>query len=458
MIVSFKVPAVVLQAESRLRIALSLLYCDTPDETQLFETTLTDHEHVFITKNRPQMNADPQPLIPPDWPVASEGRHFLMNFNALGEMESITTALDTEDDAELLQRLRGESLEICQGADHPCTVDFLRAQPNPDKLVASLRFPFPVQKQLTRFEVNPLPEFVRVSAAVLSSQTPSLASFIMPSRLEEQVPTMLAGTHLALDLLPMLNPYTVETRRLVTSMAAMISPKGRQLQLPVHDDVNIPDHPRLNFKRTILSMFKVAAGMLGQGERLFGLSNAKGTHLIFYLSGIRLDCAGSIVLDAAVLPLARYVEVSSILNLYRCHNPRDIDEAELVIWKQILPALVERCRVWPHAASCKYKDQNARIPLSLEHDAEIICRCGKGRFPESFMPIFDWETAKPHCTRVAISPIYTIDFEEDSASETPDREKCVNCGVLEGSNGGGLRRCRQCASVKYCSTECQKAD
>ena len=40
---------------------------------------------------------------------------------------------------------------------------------------------------------------------------------------------------------------------------------------------------------------------------------------------------------------------------------------EVAAWKQLLPALAERCRTWKHGPNCEFLAKKT-IPLSLEHE------------------------------------------------------------------------------------------
>ncbi len=61
-----------------------------------------------------------------------------------------------------------------------------------------------------------------------------------------------------------------------------------------------------------------------------------------------------------------------------------IDDEELKLWRQVLLALVERCRDLKHRSTCEYIAAS-KIPLSTEDaGAPVLCSCGTGILPDNF--------------------------------------------------------------------------
>lgn len=61
-----------------------------------------------------------------------------------------------------------------------------------------------------------------------------------------------------------------------------------------------------------------------------------------------------------------------------------LEEEELTIWKQLLPAAVESCRRdWKHTENCEYI-KSGKIPLSVEYARAVICGCGRGKDVKRF--------------------------------------------------------------------------
>ena len=67
---------------------------------------------------------------------------------------------------------------------------------------------------------------------------------------------------------------------------------------------------RQNFKESLFAMFMLTSGLQGGQTGLFALSHPQqgGIHVLIFVSAIRLDGPnGSVVLDAAVLPLTKHL-------------------------------------------------------------------------------------------------------------------------------------------------------
>lgn len=89
-----------------------------------------------------------------------------------------------------------------------------------------------------------------------------------------------------------------------------------------------------------------------------------------------------------------------------------VDDDESRLWKEMLPALVERCRQWEHRPSCEYKAK-AQIPLSVENGQTPLCSCGNRRFPPRFISgIPKWDLVSKYAVRAAISPSFSVPFVE----------------------------------------------
>ncbi len=139
-----------------------------------------------------------------------------------------------------------------------------------------------------------------------------------------------------------------------------------------------------------------------------------------------------------------------------------VDDEELKLWKEVRPAMVERCRDWEHRASCEYR--RSQIPVSVEDGESPICSCGRGKIPPNFIQgVPEWDMVAKHVTRVAISPTFSVPFIEDlflhenlsahrsfldgvrtsdkkndsrtSSGEKPDTDGCQKCGKEKSANG-----------------------
>jgi MYND finger len=162
----------------------------------------------------------------------------------------------------------------------------------------------------------------------------------------------------------------------------------------------------------------------------------------------------------------------------------NVTEKELKLWKQILPALAERCRTWKHKTeSCEYLlTGEIPPPKGLEDAQTPFCSCGNGQLPPKFMGDLKMQhleyVLQKYATRIAISPVFSVPYIEDCFMQTmprstggiadlgsvlvTGRQLCKACGSdrRKGSSGASqaLLMCTRCKLVRYCSKECQKAD
>ena len=176
------------------------------------------------------------------------------------------------------------------------------------------------------------------------------------------------------------------------------------------------------------------------------------------------------VLDAAIVPLRisiipklkPFIENLVAMGLETILTDSD----ELRLWKEMIPAWVERCRQWEHRPSCAYQSKS-KIPLSIEFGQNPICSCGEGILPPSHsLDLHRWDLAAQYAVRAAISPLFSVPFVEQSFEGNDHPEPvtvsetgCKFCGKIKPDHGGkGLSKCSRCQVVRYCSIECQRGD
>jgi len=217
-------------------------------------------------------------------------------------------------------------------------------------------------------------------------------------------------------------------------------------------------------KDTIHSIFMHFSGIQGTPRRqVFALRDKPSTECdtIFFINNLRLDLScHAVVCDGYVLPLtpklmekigrpfSELVGNSDISNI-------TVYDGEMRAWKQLLPALTERCRTsWRHGKDCEYIIQR-NIPLSMQMHDDPLCSCGKGKETENLKRVNLWRHFAPYVTRIAISPLFPVSYVENFKLGGGPVSQCLLCG----SNGQPkLMTCSRCKSVWYCSVACQKKD
>ncbi|RYP23402.1 hypothetical protein DL765_001107 [Monosporascus sp. GIB2] len=343
-------------------------------------------------------------------------------------------------------------------------------------------FPMPVLKGAVQRTVDPASGTVTLSAPVAGPlDLEGFPELIYPLALgKDSVPATLNSLHVSLDSLPILSVEEEDkqvNQWLITLTSHQFSVRERHArEVHASSPLENPAPPRLSFKESLFTIFMVASGLQGGSTGLFALADQeRGNQILLFVRALRLDgAAGSVVADAAALPLTRELvdsrELETFLLVLReleiCVI--DVDDAELTLWKRVLPALAERCRTWSHGPDCEYRRPGASAPLTLLSERQFMCSCGNGRLPADYMRLPEWDVASRHAVRVAISPTFSSPFVEDVVDvemlraqgglEGLLRDKCRNCNATESKKGGRLLKCTRCRAAAYCSQECQRKD
>lgn len=206
----------------------------------------------------------------------------------------------------------------------------------------------------------------------------------------------------------------------------------------------------------------------GKMFRLYVLTEGDKVDAFIISNAIHHDRdSGSIFLDAFVVPLTPEVAKSGLVQPTLNANRKEIIDTareEMILWKHLIPAAVERCRTWEHKETCEYKINTTNtIPLSTFACRSPICTCGNGQDTNHLPPEF--KPLAAFATRVAIPIIHAIPYmvammldklPNSTSSQTPaaPRDICGHCGSIKLS---GLKACTRCEKVKYCNHACQKA-
>ena len=215
-----------------------------------------------------------------------------------------------------------------------------------------------------------------------------------------------------------------------------------------------------NVKATIHAILVGATGVQDRQSRIFGLNIKGNIDTIIFIPTLRLDLAShTLVADAYVLPLneARLRKVEKTLTtILEELISVELYGDEVATWKRLLPALAERCRTWKHGLNCEFLAKKT-IPLSLEHENDSLCSCGKGKdLSAVFRKEKKWDSAAPFVTRIAIGPIFGVPYVESVGDfMNTDVKRCARCG---GPGKPKLLVCGACKTTTYCSATCQKED
>lgn len=219
---------------------------------------------------------------------------------------------------------------------------------------------------------------------------------------------------------------------------------------------NKDDDALLSVKEIINSIFVLSSGIQdGLTKRVFSLSNSKKSDSIIFVSDIRYDLhSHTMVCDGYVLPLTRSLVQKLSVPLGRLAHSGDMADLrqDVQSWKQLFPALVERCRFsWRHGPNCEYISQG-RIPLSEDIENDPLCSCGRGKDVDVMLKDHSWSKFAPYVTRMALSPLFAVSYLE-TVMRNPEQRRCFVC-----RKKGKMKTCTKCQKVRYCGPVCQKRD
>jgi hypothetical protein len=393
-------------------------------EMNIFETTLGDESSVFFTRFSPNQS-DTSSLLPfpRSGQSASSTGKSIASSKISANIDSAAVKLTTlicrlqilsDDLQKALQS--GGAVQTSQRS--PCT--FLETV-GPESIPIAFHFPAPVtkMKSITRIARRSL--YIEVEAPLADATIwKSFPAHLHPVFLARRTPLIWNLSRLNLNCLPIIDiSKKAEIQWLNVHAGGMFNTRERQLKTQP-TSTSVESDVRFAFRDSLFSLFMHFTGLQGQKSHFAALNNPAGggVHVIILISSLKLDLSNrTVVLDCAVLPLTNRLmpQLGPFLSAFSsrniCHIKVDADELQL--WKQNLPAMVERCRSWPHLARCEYRTHSS-IPLSTENGEPVICSCGNGKMPANFITgVPHWESVSRCFVRAAISLCFSTAFSEE---------------------------------------------
>lgn len=448
----------------------------------IFETTLDDSANVYVTRYSPSQTGFP---VAPGFAETELTAPGTVNLGAdtsliasidqgTGNIVTHTGRLDITSDDYKSTLQNGCQVQISTLS--PCQVTVRLGQALP----LTVCFPVFVVEPIMKTRVARKSSYVEVVGQVgSSSEWMKYPYFMYPVYLEHGKPVNWNLPYLNLQKCPIIDTTLRNKLEWLTPHTSLaMSARERALRENKRSPRCSGEQIRLDFKESLFSLFIRFSGLQGQKHHVFGLDNeANGeTNILILVSSLRLDLSNrAVVLDCAVLPLCPEL-LPKFRNFLRaltlgglCHIK--VNDAEQRLWKNVLPAFVERCRTWTHRADCEYAEAG-RVPLTVEDERPFLCACGNGEFPPNFLnDVAHWNTVSRYAVRAAISPAWWAPFAESMyrpdtggggsagvKSRPPSGQGCATCGKTERKDGAKLLNCARCMKVKYCSRECQRAD
>ena len=403
-------------------------------EMSIFETTLGDESNVFFTRF-PLNQSDTPSLLPSPLTgqSASNTEKSVASSTISANIDSAAVAMTTltcrlqilsDDLQNALQS--GSAVQTSQRS--PCT--FLETI-GTDSIPIIFHFPAPVIRMKSKTRIARKSLYIEVEAPLADTTVwKSFPEHLYPVFLTHSTPVIWNLSRLNLECLPIVDiTKKDEIQWLNIHAGGMFNTRERQRKTQLTSTSTESD-VRFAFRDSLFSLFMHFTGLQGQKSHIATLNNpgGGGVHIIILISTLKLDLSNrTVVLDCAVLPLTNRLMpllgpfLSAFSSLKIGHIK--VDANELQLWKQNLPAMVERCRSWPHQARCEYRIQSC-IPLSIENGQPVVCSCGSGKIPANFISgVSHWETVSRHFVRAAISLCFSTAFSEQLLDSNIFREK-----------------------------------
>ncbi|KAI1121828.1 hypothetical protein F5Y10DRAFT_288030 [Nemania abortiva] len=447
----------------------------------VYETTLQNTAAVYFTRHGP--NQTHFPVVPgfshpsSTKPVNAGVKTSLIAGvdQETGHIVTFTGRLDIMGDGHKVALQDG--CEVQKLTVSPCEVSIRLGEKTP--LVLS--FPVFVEEKSQRVRIARKSCYIEVIAKVATaSEWMNYPYSMYPVLLQQGIPSNWNLPYIELQRCPVVDvSQSTKLKWLDIHISMMMSARERVLNRKRELPRSFGEEVRLDLKASLCTLFIKIAGLKCEKHVVFGLNNSEngGVHILILASNLRINLADrTVVLDCAVLPLhdGLMPRLANLMAALVSHGMImiKVNDAEMKLWKHVLPAYVERCRTWTHRGNCEYAKANA-VPLSTENGEQCLCACGNGNFPPNFISgVPNWKTLAKHSVRAAISPVFWAPFADElyrpdiseyipttaGAGHGPPRKGCASCGRDKQEDGSDLLHCGRCKKVNYCSIKCQRAD
>lgn len=488
LLVSFYAPTWMLLLQPRIA-SVELGIQSTPQSTQAFigtlglqltvyRTSLSDTDHVYISKNLPNQSAD---LSISNFPacdtVRPDGIDSPANTTITAVVNSTMAKITSMTGrSEIVSTNHKNTLQAGGQVTSVSKTPFNFTVSVHPGLNIAVDFALPMLDSGLKIKVARKSSYIELITQVADpADWPAFLSFTYPIFVDSDTITNWNIPYLNLSLLPCLDEkQQARLAWLTTHTSMMFSASERSLRNNPQQQASTGVRTRVEFKDSLFSFFMHYSGLQGRRACVFGLNcpTDGGVHILFFVSCLRLDLSNrTAVLDAAALPLYDILMPRITSFLGKLTNSGSlcqirVTEPEMHLWKQVLPAFVERCRTWTHKADCEYLTER-RVPLSVEKGQRLLCSCGDGIMPSDyFRGVPEWDEVARYTVRTAISPCFSAPiFEnghkiEDLKKEAQENKAklCASCDRDKAVNRSSLLICSRCHTARYCSQKCQRAD
>ena len=486
LIATCPIPAFSLLVGPRKGLKVSLAVNSVPSSTvvfskklgmrmTVFECGLDDQQHLQILRAPPAISTIKRRVYPKFQAQSSEVSVVAppsVCFNPNGTVKSITTRAQFSSSSSGYASLK-DGLPVSISQHSPCTLLL-----HVGRDTRHLLYPYPIDGVNSKTRLSRKDSWVEVAVPISPALTRGGFDYD-PFPVVKQNSKLFAWSFGRINLKQQpLIPANGDFEFLNRHMAMMLSQSERSTKKAPGFQVT---SSLLDLKESIAVLFHSLVGQTSNGAGVkadcFSLAKDGDSDTLLFVKAMHHDLdTGSIVLNGFVVPVteARMERLQLPLQKLLGSNGLsqiDVKKGEAVLWKQLFPALIERCRFsWEHQKSCEYISQD-RIPLSIAHGEMPICSCGEGKEAKDFPTNF--AVFAKFATRIAITPLSAIPYLESCdlprsiLEDFPTQARhqagqglvdavekvCSHCGTSK----EGLKVCSRCEKAKYCNHACQKA-
>ncbi|KAK7013800.1 hypothetical protein R3P38DRAFT_3004029 [Favolaschia claudopus] len=462
LVISFVMPAMLLTGhgpgyDDPERISITLACNSNPSNTLLYvkslgpylevhSAQLLDKDSVLVIPEQPLPVGLNTTLQAPalSGSIGSQSTTSAI-FNEENDLiEVFSTRITVEDDKAKSVLQSGGQMSVKQ-------ISFGTLELDLEGISQPISFPFPVVGVKNRLRIARKSLWIEVIVPLRISFTQDgMTANPFPIPLSELLPWSIHRVNL--DCLPTVN---LRSKKLHGWLNPHVGAAFSKREMKARKKKEID--PLMFVKDSIHSIMVRAAGIQPKGastQRIFALRD-KATNncdTVIFIDQLCFDLSShTVICDGFVLPLSR-TRLNTIMQHFSKLVPNmvnvGLDQGEIISWKQLLPALVERCRTWNHLNSCQYIHQG-NIPLTTDMEQIPLCTCGEGKDVQKMSNVPSWKPLAKYCTRIALSPFFGVSYVETIGKT--DRSCCV-CRAKAGFT------CPTCKKDRYCGKICQKKD
>ncbi|THV01240.1 hypothetical protein K435DRAFT_718186 [Dendrothele bispora CBS 962.96] len=431
---------------------------------RVFSAKLLDKEHVIVLPEQPITSNKSDSKPPAHSPVSGSGLK-----TQIGQCEDIAIGLD--EDCELVASLTRKVLVKGEEpkrlfADRKTSVSATQLSPCVMRIaiqdyVQDIAYPFPVIGSEYRLRLARTSLYIEVIVPPFGPMKPEgMKLNLFPTVGLEGHFTPWNIHRVNLSRSPVIDIKAPRVEKWLNPLAGLqMSTRERSLRKHQgHDKDTL-----MAIKDTLHAIIVGSAGIQhGPARRLFALrdNDTNNCDTLFFISNMRYDLVcHTVMCEGYVLPLT----VSLLFKIQKVFgqlvHKGDLANittyaGEMKAWKQLLPALVERCRSsWTHGPNCEYLSKG-QIPLTVEMEEIPICSCGRGKDVEGMLEVELWKHFAPYVTKVALTPLFAVSYLETVVRDPAARR----CFVCRARGKPKIKTCTVCKKVRYCSEECQRKD